>query len=104
MGDETKRKNSIPIQVFFCIFIDSFLRDIPSYLRHLLGPAVGRYPIKFVSYLGERGMLCVRNGCHFCTPVLMVMCNITFEAPRLGTFVFKKSSEKKIFKNIIIRG
>ena len=36
----------------------------------LLGPAVGRYPIKFilpcifefVSYLEERGMLCVGNG------------------------------------------
>ena len=39
-------------------------------------PAVGRYPIKFilppfVSYLGERGLSCVGNGWHFCTPVLM---------------------------------
>ena len=57
MGDETKRKNSIPIRVFFCIFMDSFLRDIPSYLRHLLGPAVGRYLIKFVTYLGERDLI-----------------------------------------------
>ena len=35
-------------------------------------------------------------GGHFCrpTPVLMNMSNITFEIPRLSTFVFKKSSEK----------
>ena len=31
---------------------------------------------------------------HFCTSVLMSMCNITFELPRLSTFVLKKSSEK----------
>ena len=35
--------------------------------RGLLGPAYGRYPSKFilpefVSYLGGRGGLCVRNG------------------------------------------
>ena len=36
------------------------------------------------------------NGRHFCTPVLMKMCNITFEVPRLSTFVFKKSSQKYI--------
>ena len=45
-------------------------------------------------YLGERGVLCVGNGWHFCTPVLMNMCNITFEGPGLSTFVFKKSSKK----------
>ena len=60
----------------------------------------GRSPIKFilpefVSYLGERGVLWVGNGWHFCTPVLMNMANITLEGPRLSTFVFKKSSEKK---------
>ena len=47
-----------------------------------------------MSYLGERGVLCVGNGWHFCTPVLMNMCNITFEVSRLSTFVFKKYSEK----------
>ena len=36
-------------------------------LAHLLGPVVGQEPIKFilpefVSYLGERGVLCVING------------------------------------------
>ena len=35
--------------------------------NQLLGQAIGRYPIKFilpefVSYLGERGVLCVGNG------------------------------------------
>ena len=30
------------------------------------------------------------------------MCNITFEVPRLSTFVFKKSSEKNIFKIIFV--
>ena len=67
--------------------------------------AVGPYTIKFilpefVSYIGERGMLCVENGWHFCTPVLMNMCNITFEVPRLSTFVFKKPSEKDIYDYI----
>ena len=53
---------------------------------------------EFVSYLGERGpVLCVGNGCHFCTPVLMNMLNTTFEVPRLSTFVFKKCSEKYTF-------
>ena len=32
----------------------------------------------------------------------MNMCNITFEVPRLSTFVFKKSSEKKIFTIIFM--
>ena len=72
-----------------------------------LGPAVGRYPIKFilpefVSYLGKRGVLCVGNGWYFCTPILMDMCNITFEVPRFSTFVLKKSSEKKIFTIIFV--
>ena len=57
-------------------------------------------PIKFslpecVSYLGERGVLCGGNGSHFCTPVLMNMCNITFQILRLSIFVFNKCSEKK---------
>ena len=37
------------------------------------------------------------NGRHFFTPVLMNMYNITFQVPRLSIFVFKKSSEIKIF-------
>ena len=32
----------------------------------------------------------------------MNMCNITFEGPGLSTFVFKKSSEKKIFTIIFV--
>ena len=32
----------------------------------------------------------------------MNMCDITFEVPRLSTFVFKKSSEKKIFTIIFV--
>ena len=36
---------------------------------------------EFVSYLGERGVLCVGNSCHFCTSVLMNMSNMTFRAP-----------------------
>ena len=52
-----------------------------------------------MSYLGERGVLCVGNGWHFCTPVLMNMSH------RLITFVFKKSSEKNIFTIIfVVRG
>ena len=71
-----------------------------------LGPAVSQYHIKFilpefVSYSKEKRVLCVRNGWHFCSPVLM-MCNITFEVPRLSTFVFKKSSEKKIYTITLI--
>ena len=45
-------------------------------------------------------------GGHFCrpTPVLMNMSNITFEIPRLSTFVFKKCSEKIHSRlNIVIR-
>ena len=64
-----------------------------------LGSAYGLYPFKFVlaelvSYLGERGVLCVGNGSHLCTPVLMNMCNITYQVLRLSTFVFNKCSEK----------
>ena len=55
-----------------------------------LSPAVGQEPIKFiwpefVSYVGERGVLCVRNGSDFCTPVLMNMSYITFEFPGFST-------------------
>ena len=55
--------------------------------------------------LGERRVLCVGNGWHFCTPVLyMNMCYIKFEVPRLSrpTFVLKKSSEKKLFTIIFV--
>ena len=48
-----------------------------------------------MSYLGGRGVMCVGNGSHFCTPVLMNMWNITFQVLRLSTFVFNKCSEKK---------
>ena len=46
-------------------------------------------------------MLCVGNGSHFCTPVLMNMCNITFQVLRLSTFVFNKCS-KKIVRIIFV--
>ena len=49
---------------------------------------------EFVSYLGERGVLCVENGSYFCTPVPMNMCILTFQALRLSTFIFNKCSEK----------
>ena len=44
-----------------------FALRIISTIRISLGPVVGRYPIKFilpecVSYLGDRGVLCVGNG------------------------------------------
>ena len=32
----------------------------------------------------------------------MNMCNVTFEVPRLSTFVFKKSSKSKIFSIILV--
>ena len=35
------------------------------------------------------------NGSHFCTTVLISMCNITFQVLRLSTFVFNIFSEKK---------
>ena len=62
-----------------------------------LWPAYGRYPIKFIlaeflSYLGVLGVMCVGNGSHFRTPILM--CNITFQVHRLSTSVFNKYSEK----------
>ena len=46
-----------------------------------------------MSYLGERGLLCVGNGANFCTPVLMNMSNITFQVLRLRIFVFNKCSD-----------
>ena len=51
-------------------------------------------PLRFVSYLGERGVLCVGNGWHFCTPVLINMPNITFEVARSDSCVFKKVLRK----------
>ena len=68
--------------------------------KHLtLRSGYSRYPIKFispefVSYLRERGVLCVGNGSHFCTPILIKMCNITFQVLRLSTLVFNECSEK----------
>ena len=64
----------------------------------------GPYPKRFilpelVSYLGERGVLCVGNGWRLCTPVVMNMCDIKFEVPRLSTFVLKQSSEKKYLRS-----
>ena len=55
-----------------------------------------------VSYLGERGVLCVGNGWHFCTPVLMNMCIITFQVLRLSTFFFNNLMLKKIYIFTII--
>ena len=43
-------------------------------------------------------MLCVGNG----SPVLINMCNITFQVLRSSTFVFNKCSEKKIFTIIFV--
>ena len=73
----------------------------------IIGATYGRYPInfilpEFVSYLGERGVLCVGNGSHSCTPVLMSMCNIMFRVLRLSTFVFNKCSEKILFTIIFV--
>ena len=45
----------------------------------------------------------MRNGGHFCTRVLMHMSNVTFEVSRLSPFVFKKSSEKKIFMIFVVK-
>ena len=42
------------------------------------------------------------NGSHFCTPVRMNMCNITFQGLRLSIFVFNKCSEKYIFMIIFV--
>ena len=33
----------------------------------------------------------------------MIMCNITFEVPKLSTFVFKKSSEKKYSRLYMVK-
>ena len=55
-----------------------------------------------MSYLGERGLLCVGKGWHFCTPVLMNMSNITFQVLRLSTFVFNQCSENKILTIIFV--
>ena len=35
-------------------------------------------------------MLCVGNGSRFCIPVLLDLCNITFQVLRSSTFVQKK--------------
>ena len=42
------------------------------------------------------------NGSHFCTPVLMSVCNITFQVLRLSTFDFNKRSEENIFTVIFV--
>ena len=57
---------------------------------------------EFVSYLVERGVMCVENGWHFCTPVLINMSNIKFQVLRLSTFVFNKCSEIIIFTIIFL--
>ena len=58
---------------------------------------------EFVSYLGERRVLCVGNGWHFCTPVLMNMCNITFRDLRSKfTFFSNKCLEIIIFTIIFV--
>ena len=44
------------------------------------------------------------NGWHLCTPVLMNMCNITFQVLKLSTFVFNKCSEIVIFTIIFRTG
>ena len=55
-----------------------------------------------MSHLGKRELLCVRNGSHLCTPVLINMCNITLQVLRLSTFVFNKYLEKKIVTIIFV--
>ena len=54
-----------------CITMNLTYRCIVSFVTMIifefLGPAVGQKPIKFIlpelmSYLGERGVLCVGNG------------------------------------------
>ena len=47
-------------------------------------------------------MRCVGKGSHLCTPVLMNMCNITFQVLRLSTFAFNKCLEKIIFTIIFV--
>ena len=44
----------------------------------------------------------MRNGSHFCTPVIVNMSNITFQVLRLRTFAFNKCSEKNIFTIIFV--
>ena len=68
-----------------------------------LRPVCGWYSIKFilhefVFYLGERGVMCVGNGSHFCTPVRMNMCNITFQVKYfcLEQVLRKKNSQDYI--------
>ena len=86
---------------------DRVVQPIKSVIQLLLGATYGRYPIKFilpecVSYLGERRVLCVGNGSHFCTLVLMNMYNTAFHVLRLSTFVFTKYSEKKNIHDYIL--
>ena len=76
-------------------------------LQLLLVPAVAGTIkfifLEFVTYSGERGVLCVGNGSHnFCTPVLMNMSNITFQVLRLSTFVFNRCSGIIIFTIICV--
>ena len=56
----------------------------------------------FAGYLEERWVLCVGNGSHVCTPVLMNMCNTTFQVIRLSAFVFNKCPKKKIVTIIFV--
>ena len=42
------------------------------------------------------------NGSHFCTPVLINMCNITFQVVLLSTFAFNKCSGIIIFTTMFV--
>ena len=55
-----------------------------------------------MSHLGERGVVCVGNGWHFCTPVLMNMSSKTIQVLRLSTFVFTECSKIIKFKIIFV--
>ena len=87
---------------YFHLPANKFLKACPI----TLGPAYDR-PVfilpEFVSYLEERGVLYVGNGAHFCTPVLMNMCNITFEVPRLNTFIFNVFRKKILTIIFVVR-
>ena len=48
-------------------------------------------------------MMCVGNGSHFCTTVLMIVCSIPFQVLRLSTFVFYKCSEKIVTIIFVVR-
>ena len=53
---------------------------------------------------GEKRGAVYRKVLNLCTPVLMNMCNITFQVLRLSTFVFNKCSKKNIHDYTCICG